>query len=137
MMYRNEGENAPRADSGFSLVELVVAVFILAIGVLGMASTTVFITRQITLAGANTARITAIQSVMERVQATPYDSISSGQDTVGPIVVSWRVASTGSDTKTIEVRTVGPGLVSISAGQATPIMSRSVADTFTYNLLRP
>lgn len=137
MMFRRDREGEPRTDSGFSLVELVVSVFILAIGVLGMASTTMFITRQLTLAEANTARVTAIQSAMERIQATPYNSISSGQDTVGPIVVSWSVSSINNNSTTMQVVTVGPGLMSISAGQATPIMSRSVADTVTYNVLNP
>ena len=137
MRFRKEGQDGPRTDSGFSLVESVVAVLILAMGALGMASTTLLITRQITLAEANTARIVATQSVMERVLATPYNSLSAGQDTIGPVVVSWHVSSTKRDTKTIQIITVGPGSSSTSGTQATAIMSRSVADTFTFNVLEP
>ena len=73
---------ARRADAGFSLVELVMALFVLAFGVIGLATTTLFITRQLTLAEVTTSRVAAIQSVMERIRATPYDSIKAGGDTI-------------------------------------------------------
>ena len=60
-----------RTDSGFSLVESVTAVFILALGVLGMTATTTFITGRVSLAEVSTERLVAIQSAMERIRATP------------------------------------------------------------------
>ena len=124
-----------RTDSGFSLVESVTAVFILALGVLGMTATTTFITGRVSLAEVSTERLVAIQSAMERIRATPYDSISPGADTMGPIVIRWRVVSTNSDTKVLEILAIGPGPASDS--QPIPVMSNFVVDTFAYAVLEP
>src|SRR5690606_31339345 len=59
--------------AGFSLVELIVAVIILAIGVLGLAGTTAFVIRQVTLADVNTERSAALQMVVENLRATSYN----------------------------------------------------------------
>lgn len=125
------------AEAGFSLVELVMALIVLAFGVVGLATTTLFITRQLTLAEVTTARVTAIQSVMERLRATPYDSLSAGGDTLGPLVVSWNPTVTSPQTKVVRIVTVGPGLVSISDGQSTSMLSSIVADTILYRVLKP
>ena len=85
------GDTRPRA--GFSIIELVMALIVLAFGVVGLATTTLFITRQLTLAEVTTARATAARSVMERIRATPYDLIDSGGDTIGPMVISWTVTA--------------------------------------------
>lgn len=126
-----------RDEAGFSLIELVMAVVVLAFGVVGMATTTLFITRQLTLAEVTTARVTAIQSVMERIRTTPYDSICEGTDTMGAIVVSWSEMAHMAQTKSVRIVTMGPGLVSMSEGQSTPMMSSTVADTVIYRMLKP
>jgi len=126
-----------RTCAGFSLVELVMALFVLTFGVLGLATTTLFITRQLTLAEVTTARAAAVQSVMERIRATPFDSINTGGDTIGPMAVSWSVTATTAQTKSVRIVTLGPGQVSVSGGQSIPMLSSGVADTFTYRVLRP
>lgn len=128
-----------RAKAGFSLVELVMALVVLAFGVVGLATTTLSITRQLTLAEVTTARVTALQSVIERIRATPYDSLSVGGDTIGAMVVSWTatVNTATVQDKAVRIVTVGPGLVSISEGQSAPMMSSAVADTVVYRVLRP
>ena len=126
-----------RADAGFSLVELIMALFVLAFGVASLATTTLFITRQLTLAEVTTTRVAAVQSVMERIRATPYDSISEGGDTIGPLVVTWTPTVTTPQTTAIRIVSVGPGLASISETQSTPTLSSVVADTIIYRVLRP
>ena len=126
-----------RADGGFSLVELVMSLIVLSFGVVGLASTTLSITRQLTLAEVTTARVTAIQSVMERIRATPYDSLDVGGDTIGAMVVSWAVTSNTPQDKVVRIVAVGPGVVSISEGQSSPMLSNAVADTVVYRVLRP
>ena len=125
------------AEAGFSLVELVTSLIVLAFGVVGLATTTLFITRQLTLAEVTTARVTAIQSVMERIRTTPYDSICEGTDTMGAIVVSWSETAHMAQTKAVRIVTMGPGLVPMSEGQGTPMMSSTVVDTIVYRMLRP
>ena len=127
----------PRADAGFSLVELIMALFVLAFGVLGLATTTLSVTRQLTLAEVTTARVAAIQSAMERIRATPYDSISEGADTIGPLVLSWTPTVTTPQTTSVRIVAVGPGLASISPSFSTPTLSSTVADTIVYRVLRP
>ena len=126
-----------RAEAGFSLVELVMAVVVLAFGVVGLATTTLVITRQLTLAEVTTARVTTIQSVMERIRATSYDSLSAGGDTIGAMVVSWTTTVNTAQDKAVRIVTVGPGQAPISATQSTPMLSSSVADTVFYRVLRP
>ena len=123
-----------RAEGGFSMVGLIMALFVLAFGVVGLATTT--ITRQLTLAEVTTARVAVVQSVMERIRATPYDSISAGGDTIGPLVVSWTPIVTTPQTVSVQIVTVGPG-PAVSAGQSPPMLSNAVADTVLYRVLRP
>ena len=125
-----------RADAGFSMVELIMALFVLAFGVIGLATTTLFITRQLTLAEVTTARVAVVQSVMERIRATPYDSISAGGDTIGPLVVSWTPLVTTPQTTAVRIVSVGPG-AAVSASQSPPMLSNAVADTVLYRVLRP
>ena len=122
---------------GFSFVELIMALLLLSVGVMGFATTTFFTSRQLTLAEVTTARVTAIQSVMERIRTTPYDSICEGTDTMGAIVVSWSETAHMAQTKAVRIVTMGPGLVPMSEGQGTPMMSSTVADTVVYRMLRP
>ena len=126
-----------RTRAGFSLIELVMSLIVLAFGVVGLATTSLFITRQLTLAEVTTARAAATRSAMERIRATPYDSIGPGNDTTGAMVVSWTVSATTSQTTTLDVVTLGPGLASISEGQSSPMLSSAVADTLVYTVLRP
>ena len=113
------------------------AVFVLAFGVVGLATTTLFVTRQLTLAEVTTARAAALQSVMERIRATPYDSIGPGEDTIGPLVVSWTATVNTAQDKAVRIVAVGPGQAPISATQSTPVLSNSVTDTVLYRVLRP
>ena len=112
------------------------SVVVLAFGVVGLASTTLFVTRQLTLAEVTTARAAATRSVMERLRATPYDLIDSGGDTIGSMTVSWTVTATTPQTKTLDVVTLGPGRAPMSESQA-PLISNAVADTLMYRVLRP
>jgi prepilin-type N-terminal cleavage/methylation domain-containing protein len=126
-----------RAKAGFSLIELVMALVVLAFGVLGLATTTLSITRQLTLAEVTTARVTALRSVMEHIRATPYDSLDVGGDTIGAMVVSWTATTNTPQDKAVRIVTLGPGLVSISEDQSTPMLSSAVADTVVYRVLKP
>ena len=113
------------------------ALIVLAFGVVGLATTTLFITRQVIFAEVTTARSAATRSVMERIRATPYDLIGSGGDTIGSMVISWTVTATTPQTTTLGIVTLGPGLTSISETQLAPMLSNAVADTLVYKVLRP
>lgn len=121
---------------GFTIVEIVVAMIILTVGVLGMAGTTAFVVRQVTLAQVTTRRAAAVQDVVERLRAVEYQNMASGQDSIGPFHVRWVVADDGARSATITVLTLGPGLATVG-GTPFPMLQPSVSDTFVYRRIRP
>jgi len=140
MMDRAEVPERGHNRSGFTIIEIVIAVLVLTFGVLGMAGTTAYVVRQVSLAEVTTKRAQALQSVLERVRGAGYDSVqlgsaASGSTSVGPFAVTWTSAADGSRSILVTVVTLGPGLASVS-GQL-PFLSNSVTDTFTYRVIRP
>ena len=114
------------------MIEVIVAIVILAFGVLGMAGTTAFLVRQTTLADLMTERAAAFQTVVDRLQSLPYDQVTSGTDSVGVFATSWTSVDDGPQNKIVTVVTVGPGM----SGGAAPTNSPQVADTFRFRVLR-
>jgi len=110
-----------------------VAVVILAVGLLGMAGTTTFVIRQITMANLATERSVALQSTLERLRGIPFDSVRAGSDSVGVFRVDWTVTDQ-NQWKDLEIVTTGPGQ---SSSSGYPMLSPSVADTFTHRIIRP
>lgn len=121
-------------EAGFTMVELIVAILILAIGVLGLAGTTALSVRQVNMSDVATERSVALQNTIERLRALDYDSVSTGSDSVGGYDVSWKAMGSGS-TKLVQIVWTGPGLKSVAGGL--PILAPEVADTFTYRIIRP
>lgn len=119
------------ARSGFTIVELVVAMIVLAFGVLGLAGTTALVVRQVTLADVNTERAAALQEVVERLRAQNTGTITSGSTTVGSYTVSWAVTESATYSRTVRVITTGPGLRK-DAAATTPMLGKAVADTFSF-----
>lgn len=130
------GSGIPPRQGGFTLVEIIVAVIVLTFGVLGMAGTTAYIVRQVTLAEVTTRRAAAVQDVVERLRAMPYEDMSSGQDSVGPFGVRWLVVQDGGRSSTVTILTRGPGLYS-DASSPFPMLRDGVVDTFVYRIIRP
>lgn len=120
---------------GFTMVEVIVAIVVLAFGLLGMAATTAIVVRQVTLADMATERAAALQAAVERLRALPYDSVQSGSRTEGRFSVQWRVTAPRNHYKILEVVTTGPGLARGSGGF--PVLSANVKDTLTYRIIRP
>ncbi|MFQ5536174.1 MAG: prepilin-type N-terminal cleavage/methylation domain-containing protein [Gemmatimonadota bacterium] len=121
---------------GFSMVEVIIAIVILAAGVLGLAGTTAYIVRQVTLADLMTERAAALQSTIDRLQAMDFDSVSAGTDSVGVFRVRWTSVNETSQSKLVAIITYGPGLSS-SGANPFPVMVPNVADTFNYRVIKP
>ena len=120
---------------GFTMVEVIISIIILALGVLGMAGTTMLVVRQTTLARVMTERSVALQSVVERVQATNFDNLASGSDSLGVFRMTWSSTSESSQSKLVRIITVGPG-VKTATGAGFPVLTTGVADTFQYRVIR-
>jgi prepilin-type N-terminal cleavage/methylation domain-containing protein len=125
-----------RDESGFSLVELMIAVVILTVGILGFASTTGFMFRQSTMAELRVKRMAAVVNVVEGVKAQPFASVTSGSRKVGEFSMSWTSTTVGVETKIVQIISNGPGVKSTTA-RPMPGAAAHVIDTFTYQILKP
>lgn len=126
-----EEDRGPAARGGFTVVEVIIAMMILTVGVLGLAGTTAFFVQQVTLADLMTERSTAFQTIVERLQSVPYDSVTTGSDSVGVFAVTWSSVDNGSQNKTVTIITTGPG-----TRGAPPRNDPQVIDTFSFRVLR-
>jgi prepilin-type N-terminal cleavage/methylation domain-containing protein len=131
------GTALPRASGrhgtrgGFTVIEVIIAMVILTVGVLGLAGTTAFFVRQVTQADLMTERVAAFQTIVDRMQSLPYDSVTAGTDSVGIYAVAWTVVDNGSQNKTVTIITTGPG-----TRGAPPQNDPAVVDTFAFRVLR-
>jgi len=119
---------------GFTMVEVIIAIVILAFGLMGMAGTTGLVVRQISLADVATERSAAVQTALEGLRALPFDSVSTGRDSVGIFLVEWTVTEFENQWKVVDLVTTGPGM---ERGGGFPMLSASVSDTFEYWIIRP
>lgn len=120
---------------GFTMVEVIVAITILTIGVLAMASTTAYVVRQTTFADLLTERAAAFQTVVDRLQASAYDDVTDDADSVGIFYAKWTVVDDGAQSKIVTIVTQGPGLDK-SGSNPYPVMSATAVDTFIFRVLR-
>jgi prepilin-type N-terminal cleavage/methylation domain-containing protein len=121
-----------RGRAGFSMVEVIIAMVILAVGVLGLAGTTAYIVRNVTYADLMTERAAAFQTIVDRIQSLPFDSVGSGSDSVGIFAVTWSSTLDGPQNKIVEIVTVGPGVLRANI----PLNNPQVVDTFEFRVLR-
>ena len=125
---RAEGQSG-----GFTLLEVVMSMMILTYGVLGLAGTTLHVTRQVHIAEMDTDRAAVVQSVIERVRAESFDTYRNNSDTNGAYTAEWETWAENSREKGLRVVTTGPGLVSNGG----PVMiSAHATDTVQYRLVR-
>ncbi len=114
------------------MVEIIIAIVILTIGLLGLAGSTGYLVRTVTLGDLLTERTFASQTIIDRLQSLPYDNVVDGSDSVGIFAVNWDAEDDGPQSKILTVVTVGPGLSPGGMGNLAP----AVADTFVFRILR-
>lgn len=119
---------------GFTMVEVIFAIMILAIGLMGMAGTTALVVRQVTMADLATERSVALQTTLEQLQATPFDRLADGSDSVGIYRVDWDVTVPTGWWAQVEIVTTGPGLA--ENGSSGLAVMPNVPDTFVHRILR-
>ncbi len=124
-----------RKRSGFSLVELIVAVVILSTGVLSMAGTSAWVVRQITLSRLATERAVARQSAIESILAGSFARAVGGSGTFGIFDVNWTVTEDAGRFRTLQIVTVGLGRSEGSEGMT--MISSEVADTLFLTFASP
>lgn len=80
-----------RARGGFTLVELIVAIIIMVVGVLGLASAAAVVMRQITGSSYQNRAAAVAQSRFERLRAIPCANAVGGTASNGGITERWTV----------------------------------------------
>ena len=89
----NRGRRVACKRAGFTLVELLVAMMVFAVGMLGLAATAGSVTKMMGGAKRQTIAATVAQSRLEKLRSSPCASIVSGSDTVRGIASTWRVTA--------------------------------------------
>ena len=92
-------------NNGFTLIEIMIAILILVVALLGMAGVTVSVINGNAFSKEVTSATTLAQDKMEELKNTAYGSIVSGSDTDSIYSRTWAVTADSpiADTKTVEV----------------------------------
>lgn len=114
----------PTSESGFTLVEALVAIVVLAVGLVSVANLMVVAGTSNSVANASTAAATIASQELERLTAIPYDQLPVGGDLdsnqlnfsaeqdvpgVGVIRTRWLVVSPENQSRFITVRSEALG----------------------------
>lgn len=85
--------------SGFTIIEVLIAVTILTIGVLGMIGTSAAVTRMLSRGNRSSRAAFYAQERLERLQATPCQLLANGNETKPPnYALSWTITNPASGT---------------------------------------
>jgi prepilin-type N-terminal cleavage/methylation domain-containing protein len=110
-------------QSGFTLVEVLVAVTLLVVGVLAVASASAFITGMIGAGGTDGRAAAVGRGVLESLLPTACGGEARGDTTIGALEVEWTTAPSANAAEVVVVVTVpatgGPG-DSLSTARACP-----------------
>lgn len=90
-----------RTQAGYSAVELMVAVVVLAIGVLGLSATASVVSGVMKTSSLDSQLRFTAQAAVERLLLGPSDRLASGERRTGDQVVSWQVS--GDSPRRLEV----------------------------------
>ncbi|PIP06162.1 MAG: hypothetical protein COX52_08275 [Syntrophobacterales bacterium CG23_combo_of_CG06-09_8_20_14_all_48_27] len=96
-----------RNNKGFTLVEIMIAIFILVIALLGLISVTVMVIKGNSFSKTMTTATTLAKDKMEELKNTGYGSLASDTDTVESIYTRTLIVtpdSPAANMKTIEVK---------------------------------
>ncbi len=94
-------------NGGFSMVENIVAIFVIVVAMLGLISTSVMVVKANSFAKTMTTATTLAQDKIESMKNTRYADLASGSDTVQSFYTRrWTVTGDlpAASMKTIEVR---------------------------------
>jgi len=119
---------------GVSLIELLVAVLVLSVGILGMAAGTGFILRMVEISRLDTQRAIALQGAIERVKTVPLSDLRAGSATQGAFTTTWTIVDGGASFATVVFVLSGPGRSGSSSVNAS--IAPNAVDTLVYTRIR-
>ncbi len=96
-------------EGGFTIVEVVVAVLVLTVGLLGLASTAAVVTRMIAQGDRYTEASTLANRQLEVLRSQTCANLADGSATVGQFRLSWTVTSiAGGRGRQVTITVVSP-----------------------------
>jgi len=121
--------------NGFTLVEIMVAVVVLAVGMLAMAASTGYISAEVRNSTWSSQRSMAREQVIEILRARPFDNITTNSTAVaiGRYNMTWTVSSVGGSNNLKQ-------LIVIASGPAYRIgrgAKSTVVDSVSVTIARP
>lgn len=102
-------DKAPRsANAGFSIVEVVVAVLILSVGILGLAGTAAFVTRQVNEGGQQAYAASRVQAITDSLRSLRCTLLTNGSTTASAsnfnVNQAWTVSTmNGGSSRSVRV----------------------------------
>lgn len=109
---RRQFARASGDESGLTLIEVLIAIIVLAIGLLAMAAVTGAVAMQTRMAGSVAGQTAAAQETLEQLHMLDFGALSPGTDTVTVnshdyVVDYWINPLTNPDLKEVVVRVEG------------------------------
>lgn len=98
-----EALSAARGGEGFTLTELLISIVIISVGIVGFASAIGLASMEMWYGRRDTDISMLVTQRLERLKATPYASLQSGEQTEGDIRLSWVVEGSQSKKITLAV----------------------------------
>ena len=93
MKFESNGQKGRRGDSGYTMIEILIGIFLLTIGLLGVAQMQIMTINTNQKASQRTMAITLAQDKAEFFRTVPYSTIGNAplSDTSGIYTRSWAV----------------------------------------------
>ncbi len=85
-----------RSRRGFTLIEIVIAAFIFAVGVLALEATAVAALRQMRRSADLTLAASVARARLEKLAASSCTELRNGADTTNSIISTWTIEPTAS-----------------------------------------
>jgi type IV pilus assembly protein PilV len=98
-----------RSRDGFTIVELLVALMIFAVGMLGLAATAGSVTKMMGGAKRRVIAANVAQSRLERLRSSPCSTLASGVDTTRGVISAWTVSTVTRGKSVTETVTFATG----------------------------
>lgn len=96
----HEPQPRPRARDGLTLIEVMIAIIVMAIGIMGLASTASYVATQMGGGNAQTIAANYVTKVADSLAARRCSALVDGSETKRGVSIAWRITS-GTRTRTV------------------------------------
>lgn len=93
---------------GFTIIEVLIAVMILTVGIVGLATTAALVTRMVGQGQRYTEAASMASERFEILRAQPCASLANGSQTSGGYTVAWTVTTVGGSGRQFDVTVTSP-----------------------------